>query len=163
MLTIQSAHAPRWDNAEKTSLTLLVTFKEHADNIGEVPFTACADDTSEHGAALYAGAVAGKFGDIRDFVPPVVTGAIRHELWKVQRDQAVSSMVVTTFSGLAFDGDEQSQGRMSRTIVSLMHQPKGTAVRWVMADNSIAMVDIDDLKEALAAAIKRQTELWVKP
>ena len=68
-----------------------------------------------------------------------------------------------TASGRTFDGDEISQGRMARAILGLMDQPPGTTVRWVLADNKIGMVGVDDLKEALTMAGLRQTELWVKP
>lgn len=161
MLTIQSARAPRWDNADHTCLTLMVAFNELAD--GEMPFTACADDATEHGRDLFARALAGEFGPVRAFAPPVVTGAQLHELWKAQREAAVAAITVTTSQGRTFDGDELSQGRLARAIVALMDQPPGTTVRWVLADNSAAMVGVDELKEALTLAGLRQTELWVKP
>lgn len=163
MLTIKSARAPRWDTDDHTCLTLMVIFKEYAGNVGEIPFTASANDATEHGRALFARALAGEFGAIRAYAPPIVTGAQLHEQWKAQREAAVATIVVHTSQGRAFDGDEVSQGRMARAVIALMDQPPGTTVRWVLADNSAAMVGVAELKEALTLAGLRQTELWVKP
>lgn len=162
MLTIKSARAPRWDRADHTCLTLQVIFEEYADS-GEMPFTACADDPAAHGRELFERALTGEFGAIRAYTAPIVTGAQLHEQWKMQREAAVATIVVRTTSGKAFDGDELSQGRMARAIVALQAHPADATVRWVMADNSAAMVGIVELQEALSLASQRQSELWVKP
>lgn len=162
MLTIKSARAPRWENAEHTCLTLMVAFEEHA-NMGEMPFTATSDDPTEHGRALYTRAVAGEFGVVRAYTAPVVTGAQLHAQWKAQRQAEVAAIVVTTASGRLYNGDELSQGRMARMIVSLSGQPADATVRWVLADNTVALVGAIELQEALTLAAERQTELWVKP
>ena len=62
-----SATSPVWQNAERSMINLMVKF----DNFPEaVPFTASPDDTEEHGQALFAQAVTGAFGEIKDYVPP---------------------------------------------------------------------------------------------
>lgn len=83
------------------------------------------------------------------------------ELFKQQRAEAVSRIVVTTASGRTFDGDERSQGRMARAILGLQAAPAGTLVTWVLADNVVVEVGIEELTEALQLAGLEQTRLWV--
>lgn len=94
-------------------------------------------------------------------IDPVLKEAIEREQFKSQRKEAVANITVTTSSGLVFDGDEASQGRMVRTIIALDSQPAGSTVRWVLSDNSIADVGLSELNEALALAAKQQNEIWV--
>lgn len=67
-----TAHSPRWANAGHTAIDLVVQFDHLPD---EVPFTASAGDTEEHGRALFAAAQAGEFGTVADFETPVATVA----------------------------------------------------------------------------------------
>jgi hypothetical protein len=163
MLTIKAVRKPRWSDAAHTALNLFVTFEETADTHGEMPFTALANDTEDHGRDLFERAVAGEFGAIPAYVAPVPTETQLYAQWKAQREAAVAAITVQAASGRVYDGDEISQGRMARAIVGLMDQPPGATVRWVLADNSAALVTMDELKEALTLAGLRQTELWVKP
>ncbi len=61
------AKNPQWVNAENTMIDLIVTHPV----FGEIPFTASPDDVEEHGRELFAKAVAGEFGPVADYVPPV--------------------------------------------------------------------------------------------
>ena len=57
---------------------------------------------------------------------------------------------------------EDSQTRMARTILA----SDATGMKdtpWVLADNSIQKVTVEELKEALTKAGAKQTELWIKP
>lgn len=83
---------------------------------------------------------------------------ISRQLYKKERAQAVSAIVVTTASGRIFDGDEQSQERMSRSLTAL---EEGELITWVMADNTVSQVTREELREALRLAGARQAELWV--
>jgi hypothetical protein len=65
-MKISNAKAPKWANENRTAIDLTVTI----DGIGEVPFTASADDVEEHGRQLFAQASAGDFGAVGDYVPP---------------------------------------------------------------------------------------------
>lgn len=76
------------------------------------------------------------------------------------------SKITVEVDGLVFDGDEESQSRMSRTISSAVAQGAdlSTTMRtWVLADNSIAEVSVLQLARALELAGDAQTEAWVKP
>ena len=86
-----------------------------------------------------------------------------HEQWKADRAAMVRAIKVTTVAGNTFDGDEISQGRMARAILSLQAAPAGTETTWVLADNTPIQVDLDELSEALRLAGQEQTRLWVKP
>lgn len=94
---------------------------------------------------------------------------------KGDRAAAVSKIIVTverknesgkTVKFLSFDGDEEAQTRMSRTIVAAqaLGVDLNTETRtWVMSDNSIEQVTIDELAQALRLAGDAQTALWTVP
>lgn len=82
------------------------------------------------------------------------------EITKVARAVAVENIKVTTAAGNTFDGDETSQGRMSRAIL-VMSTGAAEAVPWVLADNTVIQADIAELTEALALAVAAQAALWV--
>ena len=78
---------------------------------------------------------------------------------KAERADYVSKIVVEV-DGLAFDGDETSQDRMARSCVALND---GETVQWVLADNSIAQVTKEQLRQALRLAGEAQTAIWADP
>lgn len=79
---------------------------------------------------------------------------------KALRQAEVDALVVTTASGKAFDGDEQSQDRMSRAINALNPAEETT---WVLSDNTPTLVSREELQEALRLSGAAQTAIWVKP
>lgn len=83
---------------------------------------------------------------------------------KAERSDAVSRITVEV-DGMTFDGDETSQNRMARKVLSA--QLSGIQMRektdWVLADNTVASVSYEQLAKACALAGKKQSELWVKP
>lgn len=84
---------------------------------------------------------------------------------KAERADAVSKIIVEV-DGMAFDGDEESQTRMGRTIAAAVAIGVNLATEkrtWVLADNSIAQVSIKQLAEALRLAGDAQTALWTIP
>ena len=124
---------------------------------GWIPFGASPNDPEEYGRKIFEYAVSGKWGPVAPYVPPV-----EPVLSKASREQLVSEITVTTTQGNTFDGDEASQDRMARTIVSLQSQPEGSTVQWILADNTVIDVGLAELQEALTLASQRQTELWVQ-
>lgn len=78
---------------------------------------------------------------------------------KAERAEFVSKIVVTV-DNLPFDGDETSQDRMARSCVALND---GETVQWVLADNSIAQVTKEQLRQALRLAGEAQTAIWADP
>lgn len=78
---------------------------------------------------------------------------------KAQRAAAVERIVVTVSSGKQFDGDEDSQNRMTRAIIAL-DSANVTTTQWKLADNSWVEVTIDELKQALQLAGAAQTAVW---
>lgn len=82
------------------------------------------------------------------------------EIAKAARAVAVANIKVSTASGNTFDGDETSQGRMSRAIL-VMSTGAAEAVPWVLADNTVIQADIAELTEALTKAGAAQAALWV--
>lgn len=76
---------------------------------------------------------------------------------KLARWQAVNAIVVVTASGNSFDGNEDAQNRMARAILGLA---PGETIPWVLADNTVASISVDELREALRLAGAAQTALW---
>ena len=74
------------------------------------------------------------------------------EIKKQERDYAIDNVVVTTAAGNKFNGEDKSQGRMSSAILAAEVLGK-TEERWKMADGTIKLIGIDELKEALALSI----------
>lgn len=68
---------------ESGMINMLVNF----EGIGEVPFTASSDDTEAHGVELYTKAIAGDFGEIAPYVPPVVSQ--EELLAQIQREKTL--------------------------------------------------------------------------
>lgn len=83
---------------------------------------------------------------------------------KAERAAAVSKITVTV-DGMTFDGDETSQERMSRTITAAVAtgEPMTATTTWVLADNTVAQVSIQQLAQALRQAGEQQTALWTVP
>lgn len=78
---------------------------------------------------------------------------------KAERADAVSKIIVTV-DGMKFDGDEESQQRVARSIIAL---EDGETMPWVLYDNTIAEVTKEQLKQVLRLAGQKQSELWVVP
>ena len=72
---------------------------------------------------------------------------------KQAKELALNSIKVTTQSGKVFDGKDLDQQRMVSAIMSA--DVVGiTETYWKLADNSVAMVTLVELKEALALSIQ---------
>ncbi len=78
------------------------------------------------------------------------------ELIKEERRLAVEQIKVVV-DNMEFDGDEESQTRMSRAITGL--EPGETQL-WKLTNNTIVYLTREQLKSALRLAGERQTELW---
>jgi len=83
-------------------------------------------------------------------------------MWKakLQRIDAVSKLIVTTQAGHTYDADKDSQIMMGVYLSAL---EDGDIIPWVLADNSVVMIDRVELKAALRLAGAALAPLWVKP
>lgn len=83
---------------------------------------------------------------------------------KTDRAEAVARITVEV-DGMVFDGDEKAQDRMARAITMFTSSglPPDTTTEWVLADNTVAQVTVNQLAQALLLAGQKQTELWTKP
>lgn len=79
---------------------------------------------------------------------------------RVNKVTAISSIVVQVGDKF-FDGDEVSQGRMLRAI-SIANITGETSTEWKLANNVVATVTLDELKEALALSGKAMSNIWLK-
>lgn len=74
------------------------------------------------------------------------------EIKKQERDYAIDNVIVTTTAGNKFNGEDKSQGRMTSALLAAAVLGK-TEEEWKMADDTIKLISIDELKEALALSI----------
>ncbi len=84
---------------------------------------------------------------------------------KAERSEAVGKITVEV-DGMVFDGDEDAQTRMGRTVAAataLGVDLDATSQTWVLADNSVAQPTIRQLANALKLAGEEQTKLWTVP
>lgn len=82
-----------------------------------------------------------------------------YALAKEQRDVMVANIKVTVGTKI-FDGDEISQGRLARAIVALRETGVETT-QWKLADNTMAVVTLAELVEALVLSGQAQTDVWM--
>lgn len=77
---------------------------------------------------------------------------------KQAKEVALSTITVTTTSGKVFDGNDKAIGRMLAAIkaAEILGQ---TSANWKFADNAVALVTLDEVKEALALSIQRVGEI----
>ena len=69
MLTIEYAKNCVWTNEEHTAINMIVKFVEIPE---ELPFLATPYDPMPYGVELFNNAVAGDYGPIAPYVPPVL-------------------------------------------------------------------------------------------
>jgi hypothetical protein len=67
--TITSLTSPVWANAEHTLIDCLITTSQFGVEI--LPFTADQNDVEAHGRAIFTDIVAGNYGAIGEYVPPL--------------------------------------------------------------------------------------------
>lgn len=60
---------PQWANAEHTAINCDVDFDDLSEEL--VPFTAVASGDYEHSHQIFAECVAGQYGEIAEYTPPV--------------------------------------------------------------------------------------------
>lgn len=93
-------------------------------------------------------------------LPAEHVAAQEYAAYKASRDAQVAAIIVTTASGKVFDGNEPSQDRMTRAVAG--GDPAETTL-WRMADNTVATVTREELREALRLAGQAQTAIWMAP
>jgi len=87
--------------------------------------------------------------------------AFKENIAPISKATSVSCIKVTTTGGKVFDGDEKAQDRMVRAITIAGVTGK-TSTNWKLADNSIVLVTVNELKEALALAGQAMSDIWLK-
>lgn len=77
---------------------------------------------------------------------------------KREKEKALATITVTTSSGKVFDGNETARSNMLSAITAANFIGQTTA-NWKLADNTIALVTLDEVHEALALSIQRVGEI----
>lgn len=73
--------------------------------------------------------------------------------FRTEKEDRLSKIVVTTQNGNTFDGNETARNNMLSAITSAEFVGK-TEEYWKLADNSTVLIQLPELKEALALAIQ---------
>ena len=73
--------------------------------------------------------------------------------FKQSKELALNSITVTTTNNNTFDGNETARGNMTSAILASEIIGK-TEYTWKLADNTSAVVTVQELKEALALSIQ---------
>ena len=96
--------------------------------------------------------------EVEAHINPPKTEAQLNAERKAEIERQLAVLTVTSSKGNVFDANSQSRQNMSDTI--LASDTLGiTKTVWRMADNSDVQIDISELKEAHALAIKRYAEI----
>lgn len=74
-------------------------------------------------------------------------------LRKTEKEYRLQNIVVTTTNGNTFDGNETARNNMLSAIMSAEFIGK-TEEYWKLADNSTVLVQLPELKEALALSVQ---------
>ena len=85
----------------------------------------------------------------------------RLEQAKSERAQAVQDIAVTV-DGMVFDGNEDAQRRISVAIATANISGQ-TEVEWVLKDNTVVLVTLEQLEKVLVLSMQKMQELWTKP
>ena len=128
--------------------------------IGNVPFAAWPNDTEAHGREIYQKAVNGDFGAITAFTPHVPTADEIRQAFIIERAAEVAALTVTV-NGKVFNGDEVSQSRMARAIISA-GVINATSTNWTLANNVSTEVTLVELQTALAMSMQAMAAIWVQ-
>lgn len=77
--------------------------------------------------------------------------------FKKNREQRLEELTVT-IDGYVFNADETSQNRMARSVAA---GEAGMSTLWKLADDSVVRVSWTQLRQALLASGRAQTEIWM--
>ncbi len=85
-----------------------------------------------------------------------VKKTIDYDLFKSNRTKNIKNLTVVV-DNMEFDACEDSQNRLARAVLS---NSSDTIIRWKLADNSVAIVTCEQLKQVLKATTDAQTSMW---
>lgn len=77
---------------------------------------------------------------------------------KMNRMHLVNEIVVEV-DGMSFDGNEDAQRRMNNAITAAKFNNEDT-VNWVLHDNTVQTVTIEQLSKAHALAVEEMSIIW---
>lgn len=122
MFTVLSVRNPHWANPEHTAIDMLVTFEESQVSLGELPFSARADDIEEHGRLLFLNAKNGEYGPVAEYAAPVPTAdSVRAKVAALTSDASLMianlQQEVNTLQD-AVDMDMASDAEIARLAVA---------------------------------------------
>lgn len=83
--------------------------------------------------------------------------ATHYQQWKAERQAAVNAITVEV-DGMVFDGNTDSTHSMAAKIAGA--DDLADTTEWTLADNTVSVITISQLKAALRIATDAQTRIW---
>lgn len=83
--------------------------------------------------------------------------------FKISRQAALDTAVVTTLAGNQYDADERSIGRMANALLAMVPEPSDYIVHWSMANTGTGVMTPTtkaDLAEAHRLAVENMAAIW---
>ncbi|WP_095143476.1 tail fiber assembly protein [Pseudomonas sp. Irchel s3b6] len=97
---------PQWANAEHTAINVMVV----EETLGELPFTAMPNDSTEYGPEIFMRAAAGEYGDVAAYEPPsdaALLPAARSQQKRLMQDAGLAAAPLQDAVDLGVATDEQ--------------------------------------------------------
>ncbi|MFU1851807.1 DUF4376 domain-containing protein [Citrobacter portucalensis] len=154
-MNIEDIQAPEWADTQRTMINCRVKFAEFDEFI---PFTACQNDTEEHGRRIYSELESGKYGPVAPFIvtDKMVEDLRNKKLTEISnwRDVQENANIIFEFSGHRWDGGKASQERLAPVVMagSTGQLPEGFF--WTDADNQDIPVNVAFLQQLEAAMVQ---------
>lgn len=117
-MQLKYAKTPRWSDEAQTRIDLVICWEDWPQ---ELPFTASADDSEDHGRKIYQQAVEGLYGEIAPFVSPEPLSA---EDMAIQVRQNRNALIATTDWTQAGDTPESTRAKWSDYRQALRDVPQ---------------------------------------
>lgn len=155
MMIIKSILSASYSSKDKSLIDLIAD----TDTLGKIPVTVNLnnDDVTAHILEMKQW-IKDNIKNIDAYIDvPKTPEQLEYE-FKAKRNEQVRNITVITKNGNTFDGDEDSQNRLSRAVSS---SDVGESTLWKLANNSIETVSHEELKEALRLAGDEQTRIWM--
>ncbi|HEE0042847.1 TPA: DUF4376 domain-containing protein [Citrobacter freundii] len=154
-MNIEDIQAPEWANKEHTAINCRVKFAEFDEFL---PFTACQNDTEEHGRHIYSELESGKYGPVAPFIvtDKMVEDLRNQKLTEISswRDVEEHANIIFEFGGQRWDGGKASHERLAPVVIagSAGQLPEGFF--WTDADNHDVPVNFAFLQQLEAAMVQ---------
>ncbi|GAL44408.1 DUF4376 domain-containing protein [Citrobacter werkmanii] len=154
-MNIEDIQAPEWANKDHTAINCRVKFAEFDEFL---PFTACQNDTEEHGRHIYSELESGKYGPVAPFImsDKMVEDLRNQKLTEISnwRNVQENANIIFEFGGQRWDGGKASQERLAPVVMAGSTGKLPEGFFWTDADNNDVPVNFAFLQQLEAAMLQ---------